>query len=124
MEPKEQPAQAGYPVSRAAAERNGRGSGSSACVGGDRSRKGFANLPAVGEFKQTEHPGRLVPVLVGDDGNAGGLAAGVEFDPDGLNLARDTVLQVDRKRVAAMDDRKARRAPSFRAGDQSASAGP
>jgi hypothetical protein len=69
------------------------------------SRKGFANLlPAAGEFKQTEHPGRLVPIFVGDGGNAGGLAAGVEFDPDGLNLAHDTVLRADRKRVAAMDD--------------------
>jgi hypothetical protein len=34
---------------------------------------------------------------LGVDGNAGGLAAGVEADP-GLNLARDTVLQADRKR--------------------------
>jgi hypothetical protein len=30
------------------------------------------------------------------DGKAGGLAAGVEVDPD--NLAHDTVLQADRKR--------------------------
>jgi hypothetical protein len=67
------------------------------------SRKGFAKLPpAVGEFKQAEHPGRLVPVFVGDDGNAGGLAAEVGFDPDGLNLAHDTVLRADRKRVAAI----------------------
>jgi hypothetical protein len=35
------------------------------------------------------------------------LAAGVEVDPDGLNLAHDTLLQADRKRVAAMDDRTA-----------------
>jgi hypothetical protein len=35
---------------------------------------------------------------LGVDGNAGGLAAGVEADPDGLNLAHDTVLQADRKR--------------------------
>jgi hypothetical protein len=58
----------------------------------------------VAEFTQTEHPGRLVPIFVGDDGNAGGLAAVVEFDPDGLNLAHDTVLQADPNQVAAMND--------------------
>jgi hypothetical protein len=38
------------------------------------------------------------PIFVGDDGKAGGLAAGVEADPDGLNLAHDTVRQADPKR--------------------------
>jgi hypothetical protein len=57
------------------------------------SRKGFANLPpAVGEFKQTEHPGRPVLILVGDDGNPGGLAAGVDLDADRLQFAPDAVL--------------------------------
>jgi hypothetical protein len=63
----------------------------------------------VGEFKQAENLNRLVPVLVSDDDNASGLAAGVDFDPDTLNLAPDPVLQANRERVTAMHNRMAAR---------------
>jgi hypothetical protein len=72
------------------------------------SRKSFADLPSpVSKLKQAENPRRLVAIRVGDDGNAGGPAAGVELDSDRLNIAPDAVLQADRERVAAMYNRPA-----------------
>jgi hypothetical protein len=72
------------------------------------SRKGFADLPpAAGEFKQAENLSRFVSVLVSNDGNAGDPTAGIELDPDRLNLASDPVLQANRERVAAMHNRTA-----------------
>jgi hypothetical protein len=50
---------------------------------------------------------RLVAILVGDDGNAGGPAAGVELHSERLNIAPDAVLQADREPAAAMDNRPA-----------------
>jgi hypothetical protein len=43
--------------------------------------------PATAELKQAENLGGLVPVRIGDHGNAGGVAARVGVDSDGLNLA-------------------------------------
>jgi hypothetical protein len=72
------------------------------------SRKGFVDLPpAMGEFKQAENLRGFVCVLVSNDGNAGDPTAGIELDPDRLNLASDPVLQVNRERVAAMHNRTA-----------------
>jgi hypothetical protein len=71
-------------------------------------RKSFADRPSsVSKLKQAETRRRLVAILVGDDGNAGGPAAGVELHSGRLNVAPDAVLQADREPVAAMDNRPA-----------------
>jgi hypothetical protein len=46
----------------------------------------------VGEFKPAENLGGLVAVLVGEDGNAGGLATRIELAPDRRNLAPGAVI--------------------------------
>jgi hypothetical protein len=52
------------------------------------SRKGVADLPSpVSELEQTEDFRRLVAVLVGDDSDARGIAAGIDVDPDRPNIA-------------------------------------
>jgi hypothetical protein len=72
------------------------------------SRKSFADLPSpVSKLKQAGNLRRLVAILVGDDGNAGGPAAGIEPHSDRLNIAPDAVFQADRERIAAMYDRPA-----------------
>jgi hypothetical protein len=43
----------------------------------------------VSELEQTEDFRR--PVVVGDDRDARGLAAGIDLHPDGLNIAPDAV---------------------------------
>jgi hypothetical protein len=66
------------------------------------------DLPSrVSKLKQAENSRRLVAILVGDDGNAGGPAAGVELHADRLNMTPDAVLQADRERVAVIDNRPA-----------------
>jgi hypothetical protein len=45
----------------------------------------------MSEFEETQHFHRLIADRVGDDGDTGGLAAGIELDPDRVNLAPDTV---------------------------------
>jgi hypothetical protein len=70
------------------------------------SRKDFADLPSpVSELEQDFR--RPVAVLVGDDGNASGPAAGIELEPGRLSLAADAVLQANRERVASMHNRTA-----------------
>jgi hypothetical protein len=56
----------------------------------------------VSKLKQAEN--LFVAILVGDDGNAGGPAARVELHSD-LTIAPDAVLQADRERIAAIDNR-------------------
>jgi hypothetical protein len=73
----------------------------------------------VNELKQTEGFRRLVAVLLGDDRDARGLGAGIDLDPDRLNIAPAAVLQANRERVATMHNRPAARekqaSPLFRA---------
>jgi hypothetical protein len=77
-------------------------------LGNSKPGESFADLPfPVEKLKQAENLRRLVAILVGDDGSAGGPAAGVELHSDKLNIARDLVLQADRQRVAAMYNRPA-----------------
>jgi hypothetical protein len=61
----------------------------------------------VSTLKQAENPRRFVAILVGDDGNAGGPAAGVELHSERLNIAPDAVLQAVREPVTVMDNRPA-----------------
>jgi hypothetical protein len=49
-----------------------------------------------------------VAVFVGDGGNAGGPAAAIDLD-QGPNLAADPVVEANRERVMAIDDRTAAR---------------
>jgi hypothetical protein len=78
------------------------------------------NLP--NELKQTGGFRRPVAVLLGDGRDARGLAAGIDLDPDRLNIAPAAVLQANRKRVATMHNRPAARekqaSPLFGAGHQ------
>jgi hypothetical protein len=67
------------------------------------SRNHFADLPSkASELEQTKDFRRLVAVLLGDDRDARGVAAGIDLDPDRLNIAPDAVLQENREGVAAM----------------------
>jgi hypothetical protein len=57
------------------------------------SRKSFADLPSpVREFKQAENLSRLVAVLVGDDGNDGGLAAVLSYRSTALPFSGTTTV--------------------------------
>jgi hypothetical protein len=76
-------------------------------LGNSKPAESFADLPcAVSKLKPAETLRRLVAILVGDDGNAGGPAAGVERHSDS-NIAPEAVLQADRERVAAIHSRPA-----------------
>jgi hypothetical protein len=59
-----------------------------------------ASPSLVSKLKQAENLRRLVAILVGDDGNAGGLAAAVELHSERLNITPDAVLQADGEPVA------------------------
>jgi hypothetical protein len=77
-------------------------------LGNSKPGESFADLPStVSKLKPAENLRRLVAILVGDDGNADGPAAGVELHSDRLNIALDAVLQADRERVAAIYNRPA-----------------
>jgi hypothetical protein len=62
----------------------------------------------VNELEQTPDFRRLVAVLVGDERNARGLAAGIDLDPDRPNIAPDAVLQANREGVATMHNARPR----------------
>ena len=61
----------------------------------------------MSKLKQTENLRWLVAILIGDDGNAGGRAAGVELYSHRLNITLGAVPQAERERIAAMHDRTA-----------------
>jgi hypothetical protein len=61
----------------------------------------------MGKLAQHFDRYRMVCALVGDNGNTGDFAAGVELDPDRLNIAANAILETDRKRVATNNNRPA-----------------
>jgi hypothetical protein len=72
--------------------------------------KRLTDLPSpVNKLEQTEDFRRLVAVLLGDDRDARNLAAGIDLDPDGLNIAPDAVLQANREGVTTMHNHPAAR---------------
>jgi hypothetical protein len=71
-------------------------------------RQRLADLPSpLGELGEHPNRGALVAAVLADEGNAGGLAAGVDLDADRLRLAADLVLEADRERTALVHDRPA-----------------
>jgi hypothetical protein len=61
----------------------------------------------LGEFKESQYLCGPFAVLVSNDGNASGLAAGITLDPDRLKFSPDAVRQADREGIATHNNRPA-----------------